>query len=85
MLFAKRNNYENLFCNSFCVRGPKLFNALPQHIRTLTGVTTDTFKKHLDSWLKNIPDKPIVEGYPIGRTLSNSILEWVCLSNNGGD
>ena len=68
--------YENLFLNSFCVRGPKLFNTLPESIRKITGVTTDTFKNKLDKWLSLIPDMPIVDGLPVGRTETNSISEW---------
>ena len=34
----------------------RAFNSLPRKLRNLTGVTTDTFKKHLDKWLLKIPD-----------------------------
>ena len=33
------------------------------HIRNLTGVTTNTFKGHLDKWLKTVPDQPRGGGY----------------------
>ena len=42
--------------NTFKIRGPKLFNAMPKEIRNITGVNTDTFKKHLDKWLTKVPD-----------------------------
>ena len=40
-----------------------LFNCIPDSIRNLTGVTTDTFKGHLDKWLKTVPDQPRGGGY----------------------
>ena len=41
----------------------RLFNCIPGKIRNITGVTSDTFKNHLDEWLKKMPDQPRVEGY----------------------
>ena len=41
----------------------RLFNCIPGKIRNLTGVTTDTFKRHLDEWLKKVPDQPRGGGY----------------------
>ena len=41
----------------------RLFNSIPGYIRNLTGVTTDTFKRHLDEWLKTVPDQPRGGGY----------------------
>ena len=56
----------------------RLFNLLPPNLRNITGVTTDTFKKHLDKWLVNIPDTPKIDDY--GMTVaaeSNSIIHQV--------
>ena len=41
----------------------RLFNCIPGAIRNLTKVTTDTFKSHLDKWLKTVPDQPRGGGY----------------------
>ena len=41
----------------------RAFNSLPRNLRNLTGVTTDTFKKHLDEWLLKTPDQPKYKGY----------------------
>ena len=41
----------------------RLFNCIPGTIRNLTGVTTDTFKRHLDEGLKMVPDQPRGGGY----------------------
>merc|ERR1711962_1417557 len=37
------------------------FNALPYRIQKITGVTTDTFEKKLDKWLRDIPDTPKID------------------------
>ena len=41
----------------------RLFNILPPKLRCITGVKTDAFKKHLDDWLKNVPDQPKIDNY----------------------
>ncbi len=40
----------------------RLFNSLPYELQKLTNVKKDTFKKHLDRWLKGVPDTPRVGG-----------------------
>ena len=40
----------------------RAFNSMPRKLRNLTGVTTDTFKRHLDKWLLNTPDQPKCKG-----------------------
>ena len=52
----------------------RAFNCMPRELRGVTGVKTETFKKHLDQWLKEIPDQPRGGGYA-GRVAacSNSI------------
>jgi hypothetical protein len=65
---------------SFQVEAPKLFNALPAHLRKLN-TTADTFKAHLDSYLETIPDQPAIPGLvPAASNLSgrpsNSIRDW---------
>ena len=44
-------------------RAKKAFNSLPKSLRNLTGVELDCFKRHLDSFLSDIPDQPSVPGY----------------------
>ena len=36
---------------SLQVKGARLFNLMPQDLRDMQGVTVDTFKAGLDSWL----------------------------------
>ena len=63
---------------SFGIKGPRLFNCLPKHIRNLRGVTVDVFKSNLDKFLSTIPDEPLIPGYTSYRRVnSNSILDWV--------
>jgi ribonuclease P/MRP protein subunit RPP40 len=65
---------------SFQNEAPKLFNALPSHLRNLN-TTIETFKAHLDSFLETIPDQPSIPGLvpaasnQSGRP-SNSIRDW---------
>ena len=52
-----------------------LFNQLPAHIANISGVSTITFKKHLDGWLQTIPDQPRIDNYSaLVERQSNSIL-----------
>ena len=44
--------------NSPASKTERMFNSMPAWLRNMTGVKTDTFKKHLDKWLKDIPDQP---------------------------
>ena len=61
--------------NSPANKTQRLFNCIPGKIRNLTKVTTDTFKRHLDEWLKKVPDQPRGGGYSVRVAAeSNSIL-----------
>ncbi len=60
---------------SLNVRGPQLFNSLPQPIRNITGCSKDTFKLHLDKFLLTILDKPNTPGYP--NRQANSIISII--------
>ena len=63
--------------SSFAVKGPRIFNSLPKHLRNFTGGTVDNFKHRLDVYLQNIPDEPLIPGYTAFRTVnSNSIIAW---------
>lgn len=44
-------------------RAKNLFNKLPKNIRNINNTSVDTFKNHLDNFLKHIPDEPNVPGY----------------------
>ena len=54
------------------------FNSLSRNLRNLTGVTAETFKKHLDKWMMKIPDQPKCKGYEkFVSTKSNAICNQV--------
>ena len=56
----------------------RAFNSLPKNLRNLTGVTMDTFKKHLDEWLLKSPDLPKCKGYArFVSTKSNAIYDQI--------
>ena len=61
--------------NSPARQTERLFNCMPKDLRESTGVTVDTFKKHLDKWLmEKVPDQPRCEGYTVAAA-SNSIVD----------
>ena len=63
---------------SLAVNGAQLFNALPRHIRDITGVEVPEFKKKLDEFLSSIPDQPQSPGYTAARQAeSNSLLYMI--------
>ena len=58
------------------VRGQKLFNSLPKHLREMTGCSKDAFKAALDLYLSTKPDEPQIQGYTsMRRAGSNSLLD----------
>ena len=44
---------------------------MPKETRNLSGVSVDSFKNKLDSWLTQIPDQPTIPGH-IRQAQSNS-------------
>ena len=73
--------YRSIIQNVTARQMERLFNALPYDLQNKKDISTDTFKKHLDLWLRNIPDTPRVDGY--GMTVpaeSNSIVDQ-CIVN----
>ena len=42
----------------------RLYNALPYRLQNIRDVKSDTFlKRHLDRWLRDIPDTPKIDNY----------------------
>jgi hypothetical protein len=64
--------HQTLYDSSFAVHGPRLWNALPDHLRKIA--VADQFKHKLTEFLLTIPDKPPVSGYCCAN--GNSILHW---------
>ena len=64
--------------SSIGVKGARIFNLLPAHIRNVNADNVDSFKKSLDSFITNIPDQPTLAG--MGRAAeSNSLLHQIPL------
>ena len=81
-------NYAPLFVrrlkeDSFAVRGPRLFNVIPSELRNFTG-TADTFKRKLDLFLKDIPDRPALPNY-FQSSSGNSVVEQVTAMRVAGN
>ena len=57
----------------FLIRGPKLFNVLPRHLRDYNG-RVGTFKYTLDKFLTKIPDQPTCPGYN-QSAISNCVID----------
>ncbi len=75
---VKRSRYSTLRYHSLPFHGARLFNAMPSDLRSLTKVSKETFKSHLDKILKNIPDEPLILRYTQFRQApSNSIIDMV--------
>ena len=63
---------------SLPIKGPRLFNSLPQHIRNMSKCTTERFKCELDRYLASLPDEPLIPGLTqFRRCDSNSVIDWV--------
>ena len=72
------NKLQRLREGSFCINAPRLFNALPSHLRNLTGISHMKFKEELDKYLLTIADEPLTCGYTARRRAeSNSLLHMV--------
>ena len=68
--------FESLIHNSTKRQMGSLFNSLPYEIQKLMNVKKDTFKKHLDRWIKGIPDTPRLGEYASRVSVpSNSIVD----------
>ena len=66
---------------SLGVKGAKLFNLLPDNLRSMNSQHIETFKNHLDIFLSSIPDQPTMTG--LGRAAeSNSLLHQLPLFIN---
>ena len=62
---------------SLPVKGPRLFNVLPQHIQNLSGCTTERFKGEIDRYLASLPDEPLIPGLTQYRRCdTNSVIDW---------
>ena len=78
VLSSASSRVQSIRRASLGIKGPRLFNCLPMHLRNLSGVSVDMFQFKLDKYLMSIPDEPLIPGYTMYRTVdSNSILYWI--------
>ena len=67
--------------HSLGVKGAKLFNLLPETLRSMNTDHVDYFKNNLDIFLSSVPDQPTMTG--LGRAAeSNSLLDQLPLFYN---
>ena len=53
---------QTIYDNSFAILALKLWNTLPAEITLIE--TFSNFKTAVDNYLRNIPDRPPIQGYP---------------------
>ena len=53
-----RASVQTMRSQSFQVSGPRLFNAMPKHIRNKKNCSLEDFKLLLDTYLEKVPDEP---------------------------
>ena len=64
--------------SSLGVKGCRLFNLLPAELRSMTGCSVNTFKKHLDEFLATVPDQPTVSGMTRAAD-TNSLIDQLAM------
>ena len=69
---TSKMHHQSMYDNSFAVLGPKLWNAIPGDLTTLTKF--DEFKNRLTNFLESFPDNPPISGYT--SVNGNSLLDW---------
>ena len=69
-LRGARMQVKTLVNSSFVVRAPKMFNAVPKYIREISNCDISKFKNELDLYIRTLPDKPALPGYPAHRHIS---------------
>ena len=76
---------RTLLDNNIIHLGPKLFNCIPKCIRNLSGCRVETFKKHLDTFLKTIKDEPHIFNCPRQRAAQSNSLPDQLLASEASD
>ena len=76
VLGSAPSSVQRIRYNSLPIKGPRIFNSLPQSVRNITDCDVDTFKTQLDRYLALVPDEPLIPGYTRYRSShSNSLLD----------
>ena len=68
---------------SLSVRGAKIFNLLPQSLRSFNSDKVDGFKRRLDNYLQTVPDQPLIQGRRRGAETNSLIhqIPWATRQN----
>ena len=79
---VKRTKYSKFRYNSLSFHGARLFNAMPNALRSLTQISKDDFKLQLDNVLKCIADEPQILHYTsFRRAPTNSIVDMKSIAS----
>ena len=71
-----KKDISTLRSKSFIVRGPEMFNTLPEDLRNFNG-SMESFKSKLDSFLELVEDSPRIENSGlVDNSLDKRIQEW---------
>jgi hypothetical protein len=57
------NRYRIIIQHSTARQMERLYSALPYRLQNIRDIRMDTFKKHLDRWLTDIPDNSKIGNY----------------------
>ena len=60
----------------------RISNCIFDSIRNLIGIKTDTFKRHLDKWLKIVPDQPKCGGYSERVAAESNSIQYQAASDH---
>ena len=83
---ALSKNFTTKIQHSTARQMERLFNAIPYTLQCISGVSPDTFKRHLDKWLRTIPDTPKINNYEASVPAeSNSICDQAKQVGQAGD
>ena len=78
--FPRQSKIAAVRSASLTVHGCRLFNCLPKTIRDKSACSLQSFKELLDSFLKQIPDEPQLNGYTkYRRADSNSVIDMILI------
>ena len=82
-LSGTRRAIQSLREYSLSCEGPRLYNCVPAHLRSLE-VSFETFKAGVDRWLQGVPDLPWTQfryhpAKDLNGSISNSLRAWACI------
>ena len=69
-------NVRNARESSLAIKGAKMFNLIPAHIRNIDAVDQNIFKMNLDLYLSSVPDQPTIQEQQRAAK-TNSLLDQI--------